>query len=143
MRLFRNISMSREEKIFIFCALFCSFFISLEYGITRPACNSLFLTAYSSKIFPYAWLATVPLNFAIVYFYNRLLPSLGCVKTFLIVICSVAGVNTFFALFLHTNYYFPFIQFIWKDVYILLMFKQLWSLTHTMISTEKAKVFYG
>jgi AAA family ATP:ADP antiporter len=36
-----------------------------------------------------------------------------------------------------------FLQFVWKDIYILLMFKQLWSMIHSTIHPSKAKYLYG
>ena len=36
-----------------------------------------------------------------------------------------------------------FAQFIWKDIYILLMFKQLWSMIHSTIAANRAKYLYG
>ena len=136
-------SFSRTEKIFIFSAMACAFFISFDYGIVRPAINSIFIGVYGVKYIPYAWIVTIPLNFFVIYLYNRCLPKWGCWKTFVVVCLSVILMNFISAFYLTEIPFFPFIQCIWKDIYILLMFKQLWSLIHTTINTDKAKFLYG
>jgi len=136
-------SFSRSEKIFIISAMACAFFISVDYGIVRPAINSIFIGVYGVKYIPYAWIATIPINFLVIYLYNRLLPKWGCWKTFVVVCSSVIIMNFISAFYLTEVFLFPFIQCIWKDIYILLMFKQLWSLIHTTINTDKAKFLYG
>ncbi len=136
-------SFSNKEKIFVFLAMFSVFLIAGEYSITRPASNSIFISVFSSKFFPYVWLLTVPVNLLIISLYNRFLPKLGCRKVFFIAVAAIITVNGLTALF---QSYYPQIilfQFIFKDIYILLMFKQLWSLIHCTIPKEKAKYLYG
>src|SRR5690606_17799429 len=36
-----------------------------------------------------------------------------------------------------------FLQFAWKDLYVLLMLKQLWSMIHSTVSVKRAKYLYG
>lgn len=136
-------TLSLQEKLFIVAAMFCGFFISAEYAVVRPVSNSLFISSYGTAFFPYAWVATVPLNLFIVFLYNRYLPKLGCVKTFLASAFTIMGVNLFFALFMQTQPFLPFLFYTWKEVYVLLMFQQLWSIIHTTIKTERAKYLYG
>lgn len=119
------------------------FLIGGEYGITRPASNSLFLTLFSFKAFPWVWLATVPLNLLVVTLYNRFLPRIGPLKMFFAIGISVICTNTITGSLLA---HFPaliFFQFSWKDIYVLLMFKQLWSLIHSTIASSRAKYLYG
>lgn len=134
---------SFKEKLFILCAMLCGFFICAEYAIIRPVSNSLFIHAYSSNFFPYAWLAVIPLNLLIVSLYNHFLPKWGCIKMFLITLAVVMGGNLFFALFIKQFHSLPFLFYVWKEVYILLMFQQLWSVIHSTIKMDHAKVLYG
>lgn len=134
---------TRSEKLFVFFAMLCSFLISADYSIIRPVSNSLFLTTYGSHFFPYAWLATVPLNLFIVGLYNKYLPKLGCFKCFAVTIGVIGGMTLFSALFLSRFSWLPFVFYIWKEVYILLCFQQLWSVIHSIISFERAKYLYG
>src|SRR5579872_2433787 len=113
-------SFSYKEKLFILCAMLCSFCITAEYAMARPVSNSVFIYAYGSKLFPYAWLAVVPLNLLLVSLYNRYLPKLGCTRMFLIIVSSVMGMDLFCALFLKKLFLLPFIFYVWKEIYILL-----------------------
>jgi AAA family ATP:ADP antiporter len=132
-----------RERLFVLFAMLCGFFISSEYAIIRPVSNAVFLTAYGSAAFPYAWLAIVPLNLLIVSFYNKYLPRLGCFKMFVLVTGVVIAINLFCSLFLTEISWLPFVFYLWKEVYIMLMFQQLWSVIHSTISYERAKYLYG
>src|ERR1700722_4356596 len=134
---------SSQERLFILFAMLCGFFISCEYAIIRPVSNAVFLTAYGSTAFPYAWLATVPLNLFIVGLYNQYLPRLGCFKMFVAVTSFVAATNLFCALFLKQITWLPFVFYLWKEIYVMLMFQQLWSVIHSTIAYERAKYLYG
>ncbi len=134
---------SRREKFFIFFAMLCCFTIAAEYGVTRPASNALFLTVFSSKAYPYVWLATVPLNLSVVYLYNRFLPLIGPLRMMYALAGMTIGINSLCGLFLSSFPQLVFFQFAWKDIYILLMFKQLWSMIHSTIAANRAKVIYG
>lgn len=134
---------STQERLFILFAMLCGFFISAEYAIIRPVSNAVFLTAYSSAAFPYAWLATVPLNLIIVSFYNKYLPRLGCFNMFAAIASLVITTNLFCSLFLTQISWLPFAFYLWKEIYIMLMFQQLWSVIHSTISFGRAKYLYG
>lgn len=134
---------SLREKRLIFFAMICSFCITSEYTVTRLASNSIFITHYSAAWLPYAWLATVPLNFLVVSFYNRFLPYLGCFRLFLVTVGLTIGINTLSAFIVKEHAILSFILYIWKDIYILLMFQQLWSVIHSTIKISKAQYLYG
>ncbi len=136
-------SFHRSEKFFFLFILFVGFFIAMEYGITRPASNALCITFFSSKIFPWLWLATVPLNFLTVVFYNRYLPSIGPLKMIGVLAGITIAVNTVAAFLIPIFPGYVLFQFIWKDIYVIFMFKQLWSLVHTTIASSRAKYLYG
>ena len=136
-------SYSRSEIIFIFLMMAASFLITAEAGITRASANSVFLTAYSAKFFPTAWLASVPLNFIIVSFYNRFIHKFGCIKMMTISIGSAICMNTISAFYLDTVPGLPFVLYLWKDIFIILTFQQLWSVIHATVNISKAKYLYG
>ena len=131
-----------RDKIFIFSVMASIFFISFEFSITRPASESLFLHYYGSKFFPHALLLTVPINFATVACYNYLLPRIGCIKMWISASILTVIINLGIS-FYDSISLFCFLQFIWKDIYILLMYKQIWSLILISISYNKAKYLYG
>jgi AAA family ATP:ADP antiporter len=134
---------TRKEKLFIFFSMLSVFFVCGEYAITRPTSNSLFLTLFSAKAYPWVWLATVPLNLFVVYLYNRLLSKAGP----LYMLCSIAlttvVINTLSGLFYSQFPQLIFFQYAWKDIYVLLMLKQLWSMIHSTIAASRAKYLYG
>lgn len=139
----KYLDFSSSQKTFILSILVCVFFISCDYAIIRPASTSIFISNYTSKLFPYSWILGVPFNLFIVYLYNRFLPVIGCLKTFFAFVVSIIFINVFTSLFVCKLPFLIFFQFIFKDVYILLAFKQAWSMIHTTINTQKAKFLYG
>lgn len=136
-------SYSSQERIFIFFAMLCGFCICCGYSIIRPVSNSLFIHAFSAKFFPYAWLALVPLNLCMVSFYNRLIPKWGSKKLFFGLLALVISLNGVFALSAKVHPSLSFLFYLWKEVYILLMFQLLWSVIHSNVSFKKAKYLYG
>ena len=136
-------SYCRFEKLFIFFVLICSFCITAEASITRASANSIFLSAYTAKFFPTAWLVSVVLNFAIVTFYNRFLPRLGCVKMLVLSVLCAIGMNSFCAFYVGEFRGLPFILYLWKDIFVILMFQQLWSVIQATMNISRAKYLFG
>jgi AAA family ATP:ADP antiporter len=135
--------LSRKEKLFLLFCMICSYLISADYAIIRPVSNSLFIHTYGADFFPYVWLVSLPFNLAVVSLYNYLLPKIGCFKIFIISTLVVIGGNVFCAMYISQNITLPFAFYIWKDVYVLLMFQQLWSVIHSTMKMENAKYLYG
>jgi AAA family ATP:ADP antiporter len=135
--------MNYYEKLFMVLGLFCSFLINLEASITKAVSNSLFIHAYGFEFLPYAWLALVPLNFLVVNFYNKFIPRIGLFKMLLCTTGLTGVISIFSAFFVFDFSSLPFLLYIWKDLYILLIFQQLWSMLAATISTDQAKYSYG
>ncbi|MBI5273142.1 MAG: hypothetical protein HY861_04085 [Chlamydiia bacterium] len=133
----------RKEKLFTIFSMLVGLFIAAEYSITRPASSAIFLSVFTSHAIPWVWLISVPFNFIIVYLYNRYLPRIGPLRMIGVISTLVIATHLFCALFLQKAPAFIFFQFIFKDAYILLMFKQLWSMIHSTIQPGKAKYLYG
>ena len=131
------------QRIFIFCAMICAFCITADYGIVRPVSNSIFLTQHGSDFFPYAWLAIVPLNFLMVELYNRFLSRIGVKRMFITILLVVALVNTFCAITMTKLPFVAFFFYVWKEIYVVLLFQQLWSVIHSTIQMNQAKFLYG
>jgi len=123
--------------------MLCSFCIMGDYGIVRPVSHSVFFDAHGSQNFPFVWLAVVPFNFIIVELYNRFLPKLGVKQMFFSIIATILTINTLAALFLSEIPGFPFFFYIWKEIYVMLLFQQLWSIIHSTMKLEQAKYLYG
>ena len=134
---------SKKERLFIIGAMLCGFFILADYSIVYPVSNSLFISTYGTRFFPYAWMISIPLNLLLVGLYNKYLPKFGCLKTYLILASSVIAIN-YSCIFLVKQYAFlTFFLYVWKDVYVMLMFQQLWSVIHSTVSLNRAKYLYG
>lgn len=136
-------SFSRQEKGFIAFAMLSVMLISAEYASLRPTSNALFLTLFSIRAYPWVWLATVPLNFLAVYFYNRFLPKWGPLRMFCAFIFLTILVNGLAGILYEWAPQFIFFQFAWKDIYVLFMFKQLWSMIHSTIAASRTKYLYS
>jgi AAA family ATP:ADP antiporter len=134
---------TRTEKLFIFFAMLSAFFICGEYAITRPTSNSLFLTQFSAAAYPWVWLATVPLNLLVIYLYNRFLPKFGPAVVLSSVALITITINALGGLLYGKIPEAIFFQYAWKDIYVLLMLKQLWSMIHSTIPANRAKYLYG
>jgi ATP/ADP translocase len=92
---------------------------------------------------PSFWLISVPFNLFIVHLYNRFLPKIGPLKMVRSVVILVISVHLFCAVALGWIPHLIFFQFVLKDMYIVLMFKQLWSMIHSTIPANRAKYLYG
>lgn len=136
-------SFSKRSRLFLFFSMLVIFCIGAEYGVTRPATQSLFLSVFSAKALPWIWISTVPLNLFVIYLYNRFLPSMGPLKMLILIGSAVIGINTLCAFLFPYLPQIVFIQYAWKDIYILLMFKQIWSMILATLPSARAKVFYG
>lgn len=134
---------TRSEKFFIFFAMCSAALICGEYAITRPTSNALFLTLFSVKAYPWVWLATVPLNLSVIYLYNRFLPKIGPLKMLCSFAIATMLINSLSGLLYTTLPQLIFFQYAWKDIYVLLMLKQLWSTIHSTIPAARAKYLYG
>jgi AAA family ATP:ADP antiporter len=92
---------------------------------------------------PYAWLATVPFSLLLVSFYNRFIPKWGSRKLFFGLILIVSATNLLFGLFADKSPVFNFLFFVWREIYIMLLFQLVWSVVHANVKFEKAKYLYG
>ncbi len=136
-------SFSKWEVLFIICAMVCSFFISCEASIIKPVANSLFLRDYGVRWLPLVWLTIIPFNFVVVHLYNKLLPKSGPFRVLATSTIASACINIFCSQYLDQIWYLPFLLYIWKDIYIMLMFHQLWSVIHSTVNLSRARYLYG
>ena len=136
-------SLSIYERLFILFAMGCSFLITLEASITKAVSNSVFLANFPVGWLPYVWLAVVPLNLAVVSFYNRYIPRWGPARMLTWTTLFNIGINVCCAYMMPYMKSLSFFMYLWKDIYIMLMFHQLWSVLHASISSKRAKYLYG
>jgi ATP:ADP antiporter, AAA family len=138
-----NSRFSRKEKLFLLFSVLANILIAFDYAIVRPVSQSFFLSTYGSSALPYAWLCTLPVSLGVVFLYNHFLPKLGCFPLFCITTTVVSCGNFFGGAFIDKIPSVSFAFYIWKEVYILLMLQQLWSVIHATIDLKEAKYLYG
>ncbi len=137
------LSYTVREKRFFLLAFGVSFLIMADYAIVKPVSTSIFLAHYSAQVIPYAWLLGLPLNFAVVSLYNRLLARYSCFQLFCFISSFVAAIHILAGLFGHAIPGLPFFLYLWKDLYIMLMLQQIWSVVHSSTQLKRAKYMYG
>lgn len=133
----------KNNTSFLCLVTLCAFFITSEYSTTRPVSSAIFLQHFSVSLLPYAWLISVPFNLGVVTLYNYLLPRWGALRLFCIFNSLVMTISLLCGFFAVSHPLLAFFHYVWKDIYILLMFKQLWSLIHTSVDTTKNRLVYS
>lgn len=131
------------EFFFIILAMLSSFLITAEASITKPVAHALFMEAFGVPFFPYVWIAVIPASFFVVTIYNMLVVKIGCFRMLFLTVLAGAIVNVTTASYVHEFLAWPFFFYIWKDIYIMLMFQQLWSVINSTVHLAKARYLYG
>jgi ATP:ADP antiporter, AAA family len=132
-----------DQKKFILMCIGFSFLITLDYSCLRPAAHALFITQFGAKALPWAWFCSLPINFLIVAGFNKIQAHFGSKKLNLIFPVLVMALNAIFTMSLKWHPKMSFAFFLWKDLYILLMFQQLWSQIHASIGQTLGRKLYG
>ena len=138
-----SLAFSRREKLFLLFATIANMLIAFDYAIVRPVSQSIFLSTYGSAMLPYVWVFVLPVSLGVVFLYNRFLPKIGCFPLFAISTALIACTNSLAGLFVTKYPPVCFLFYMWKEVYILLMLQQLWSVIHATIDLKEAKYLYG
>lgn len=133
---------SYRVVIFLLLAMGASFCITCDFAIVKPASSSIFISQYGASKIPYAWLLAIPINLLIVNAYNWLLPRIGCIPLLVAISGAVVGMNIFTGLNAQSSWV-PFVHYVVKDIYVLLMFQQVWSVIHVTLNMKEAKYLYG
>ena len=85
----------------------------------------------------------MPVNLAFVNLYNRLIPKWGSRKLFVCLIAIVISLNCTFGAVSHMHPSLTFLFYMWKEIYVLLMFQLVWSVIHANVKLSRAKYLYG
>jgi ATP/ADP translocase len=134
---------SFKELLFLVCMIVCGFALAAEAAITKSVSTSFFIGRYGASFFPYAWLISMPINICLVAFYSRTIRSLGCILMMGIAIGITILLYIICALRIKDSASLPFILYISKEVFVMFMFHNLWSVIHASVSFDKAKYLYG
>lgn len=121
----------------------CAALVLMEYGITRPAAESLFISVHGSAALPKAWAAIAVTALLATVIFNRLISQLPYQWVFVGTGLFVGCTNLFISQSLSAVPSLAFFLYVWKDVYILLLIEQLWAVINSTYSTRTAKSLYG
>ncbi|MBI5211261.1 MAG: hypothetical protein HY927_14910 [Elusimicrobia bacterium] len=126
------------------CISLAATFLVGGYEFVRSVSTSLFLNAYGSAKLPYAMTA-IPFAMALLVFgYGRMLSRWGPLKT--MVASSLSSAMVFVLCYLALRAGFkPAAAFLYvfRQVYIVLIVEQYWSLINSFLKPEQARMFNG
>lgn len=119
-------------------------FLLGSYGLIRPVSESLFVKAYGAHMLAYAMMA-VPLALALcIYCYGWMLSKLGGMRTLLgSLLCSICVFLWCFARIEAGDRLAVAVLYLVKEVYIVIMLEQHWSLINSTVTSSEARAFNG
>ncbi|MBU0505170.1 MAG: Npt1/Npt2 family nucleotide transporter [bacterium] len=121
-----------------------AFLIMFSYGIARPAIESLFLKAHTSKALPDVWIYMSLTMIAVVAIYNIFLPKVRLIKLYVII--TALSTTILFFMILAAKISFPgiyYLLYIWKDIYVIILVELFYSYTNSVFPIKQARWFYG
>jgi ATP:ADP antiporter, AAA family len=121
-----------------------AFFSLMSYSFIRPITDAMYIQKYGSQNLPYIWIATGIMIFVSVTLYNR------CVKGYKIldlvaytsIISFILLLILWFGLLVKVNH-IEIILYIVKDIYIIFIIEQCWTLCSLIHDEGSAKKYYG
>ena len=136
--------MDRETRIQVGGLAALCFVILGSYAIARPAAESMFLSAYTEDWLPRVWIAVAITSVAVVAVYNRVSAHRNLVWLFGMV--SLVSAVLLAALLGAEEVGLPgvpFVLYVWKDVYIVLLVEIFWSFANSVVPRATARKTYG
>lgn len=135
---------NKKFSLFLILLAVTSYLILFAYGLVQPLSNSFLVTSFGPDGLPYAWILTAFLVIFVTYAYNKLLGLVGVRWMFLGIILGICALTVFFWWWLQVSPKIASLVFYtFKDIYILLLVEQVWSLANSTCNMKQAKWFYG
>lgn len=134
-----------RDRVVRLAALFgLAFLVMSSYGLARPASESMFLAAYSSRFLPWVWLTVAGAAALAAGIFNRYALKISLVRLF----TAATGISVGLLLALLTAQRVgvagvPFLLYVWKDVYIMVLVEIFWSFANLVFSVSTARWLYG
>lgn len=120
------------------------FLVLASYSVARPPIESLYLEAYGRDQLPLVWLAVALVSLITVAIYNRFAAVTPLSRLF-VGVCAVSVGS--FLLVRGAGYAWPgvgpFLQYVWKDIYIVVLVEIFWSFANVVFKLERARWLYG
>ena len=120
------------------------FLILFSYGIARPAIDSLFLEVHGSSGLPLVWALVSLLVVPAVLTYNRFVARMELLR--LLSVISVISGLLLVLLIAARQAGLPWtyhLLYIWKDIYIVLLYEAFYSFANLVFSIQTARWVYG
>jgi ATP:ADP antiporter, AAA family len=127
-------------------ATLCSvaFLAMLSYALARPPSESLFLARYTKAGLPLVWLAVAVGVVITVAVYNRFAGRVPLGRLMAGVSWTSAVILAALLAALELDVpHVPFLLYVWKDVYVVVMVEVFWTFVNSTTSLSKARWTYG
>jgi AAA family ATP:ADP antiporter len=136
--------MDRETRIQVGGLAALCFVILGSYAIARPAAESMFLSAYTEDWLPRVWIAVAFTSVAVVAVYNRVSAHRNLVWLFgMVSLVSAVLLAALLGAGEAGLPGVPFVLYVWKDVYIVLLVEIFWSFANSVVPRATARKTYG
>ncbi len=139
----------REQYKAIFSICLVDYFLMMGYSINRPISQSIFLSAFTEKGLPYAWLFVAIVCAAAVAILNKLLNKFDIIRLY----SASAAATALIVALITAGHYFPgesliykasaFLSFTLKDIYVVILLEQVWSYCNLIFNNKSAAKLYG
>jgi len=123
---------------------FISFFILMGYSFIRPIVDAMFIQKYGSDNLPYIWIATGIIIFISVSLYNRFVRGYKILT--LVLYTSIVSFLILCILWIMLLFKVNSIEalcYVIKDIYIMFILEQVWTLASLVYNENTAKKYYG
>lgn len=137
-------SENRLKRIRTFALCVLAFLLMVSYALARPAVESLFLQAHTSRRLPLVWLITALAALAAVALYNRLVKGRHLITMYGSTSLVSAGILVFLLLGLRSNIpYLDYFLYAWKDIYVVILVEIFYTYSNTVFPIRTARWVYG
>ncbi|MFC1521059.1 Npt1/Npt2 family nucleotide transporter [Elusimicrobiota bacterium] len=114
------------------------------YEFVRSVSSSLFINAYGSANVPYVMAAMPPVLALYIYIYGRMLSKFGAMYTLLATsLFSACMFLACYMLIIQEYRAATAILYIYRQIYIVLIIEQYWSLINSTLKSDQAKLYNG
>jgi AAA family ATP:ADP antiporter len=121
-----------------------AFLAMLSYALARPPAESLFLERYTKDGLPFVWLAVAIAVVATVAVYNRFAGRVPLGRLLAGVSWTSAAILAVLLAALAIEVpHVPFLLYVWKDVYVVVMVEVFWTFVNGTTTLDRARWTYG
>lgn len=135
---------TRSQKIHLAYLAMVMVFLLFSYPLIRSSTTALFIQSFGAKNTPLVWIYSVLSLVVMVTLNNKLQTKLNLQKLFLGVsvlsLLILGGAGLLFELGVSQM---PYVLYVWKEVYIVLLVHMTIGYLNASVRVEEARLFYG